>query len=66
MAYNFIPFDRDQQFLMPPSLKEWLPEGDLAWFVIDAVGSMDLRPFLRKYRDDGWGRAALHPQMMLG
>ena len=42
MATNFIDCDREQAFLMPPSLREWLPEDHLAWFVIDAVGDMDL------------------------
>ena len=65
MAYNFKPFDRDQPFLLPQSLRDWLPEDHLAWFVVDAVAALDLEPFLRSYRDDGWGRAAYHPQAML-
>jgi hypothetical protein len=36
MARNFLACDRDQELLLPPSLREWLPEGHLAWFVIDA------------------------------
>lgn len=65
MAFNFIECNRDQPFLMPPDLSEWLPEGHLAWFVIDAVEGMDLSEFLSSYRADGWGRAALHPRMMV-
>jgi len=42
MTQNFIAVDRDQAFLMPPSLQEWLPEGHLAWCLLDAVGVMDL------------------------
>ena len=34
MAYNFIPCDREQSYLMPPSVADWLPEGDLAWFIV--------------------------------
>jgi len=30
MAYNLLPCDREQGYLRPPSLREWLPEGDLA------------------------------------
>jgi hypothetical protein len=45
MARNFIECDREQAFLMPPSLREWLPEDHLAWFVIDAVAEMDLNGF---------------------
>ena len=42
MAQNFIECDREQVFLMPPSLREWLPEDHLAWFVLEAVEEMDL------------------------
>jgi hypothetical protein len=37
MAYNFLACDRDQAFLLPPDLREWLPADHLAWFVLDAV-----------------------------
>jgi hypothetical protein len=40
MAQNFVACDRDQELLLPPSLREWLPEGHLAWFVIDAVAAL--------------------------
>ena len=50
---------------MPPSLREWVPEDHLAWFVIDVVGGLDLAPFLAGYRQDGWGRAAHDPAMMV-
>jgi hypothetical protein len=36
MAQNFVACDREQELLLRPSLREWLPEGHLAWFVIDA------------------------------
>jgi transposase len=65
MAQNFLPCDRDQAFLLPPSPREWLPEEHLAWFVIDAVGTFDLEPFYADYRRDGHGRAAHDPQMMV-
>jgi hypothetical protein len=42
--------------LLPPSLREWLPDGHLAWFVIDAVEQFDLTAFYRAYRLDGQGR----------
>lgn len=64
-SFNFVAFDRDQQLLLPPSLSEWLPEDHLAWFVIDAVKQLDLSEFYASYRDDGWGRAAHHPEMMV-
>lgn len=64
MAYNFKECNRDQVFLLPPSIREWLPEGDLALFIIDAVAQMDLGVFYRKYRPDGRGQAAFEPSMM--
>jgi transposase len=63
--YNFIECNRNQMYLMPPSLKEWLPESHLAWFVMDAVEQMDLSIFYEKYRADGWGHCAYEPAMML-
>jgi len=65
MAQNFIGCDRDQSFLMPPDVREWLPADHLAWFVIDAVGEMDLSAFYAAYRADGHGRAAYEPSMVV-
>src|SRR5215210_1908033 len=65
MAQNFIACDREQALLLPPSLREWLPQDHLAWFVLDAVDAMDLKAFFAGYRDDGWGRAAHDPAMMV-
>jgi transposase len=65
MAQNFLACDRDQELLLPPSLREWLPDGHLAWFVIDAVAALDLRPFYAAYRDNGQGRAAHDPAIMV-
>jgi hypothetical protein len=45
MAQNFLACDREQPFLLPPDVREWLPEDHLAWFVIDAVGVMDTSRF---------------------
>jgi hypothetical protein len=45
VAQNFIGCDREQVLLLPPSLREWLPEGHLAWFVLAAVEQMDLSGF---------------------
>src|SRR3954466_12231863 len=65
MAQNFIACDRDQELLLPPSLREWLPDNHLAWFVLDAVEAMDLGQFYLAYRADGHGRAAHDPSMMV-
>jgi len=65
MGYNFIECNREQIYLLPPSMRDWLPEGDLSWFIIDAVNKMDLSEFYRKYRPDGRGQAAFEPTMMV-
>src|SRR4051794_37476850 len=65
MPQNFLACDREQELLLPPSLREWLPENHLAWFVIDAVATFDLGVFYASYRRDGWGRAAHDPAMMV-
>ncbi len=66
MAYNLMTLDREQGYLMPLSLREWLAEGALAWFVLDAVDQMDMEEFYAAYRNDGWGAAAYDPAMMVG
>ena len=65
MGQNFLSCDREQELLLPPSLREWLPGDHLAWFVLDAVGAIDLEAFYADYRQDGWGRAAHEPAMMV-
>jgi len=45
MPQRFVACDREQSFLMPPDVREWLSPGHLAWFVIDAVAEMDLDSF---------------------
>jgi transposase len=66
MAYNFLRGDRDQPFLLPPDLRDWLPAEHLAWFVLDVVDQLDLDPFLRAYRADGHGHPAYDPKTLLG
>lgn len=65
MAPNFIVPNREQDFLMPPSLKDWLPEDDYAFFVIDAIERMDIAPFMANIRLDGRGGASYEPRMMV-
>ena len=65
MAYNFLDCNRDQMYLLPVSIRDWLPEGHLAWFIIDVVKEFDLTSFYRKHGSDGWGRAAYEPMMMV-
>lgn len=65
MGQNFIAADRDQAFLLPPDVRDWVGPGHLAWFVVDAVGELDLAAFYARYRVDGWGRAAYDPAVMV-
>jgi hypothetical protein len=49
MGARFIGCDRDQVFLMPPSLRDWVPEGRLVWTVLDVVGELDLSAVYADY-----------------
>jgi transposase len=66
MGPSFIACDREQSFLMPPDVREWLPEDHFAWFVLEAVTAMDLDAFYAVYRGDGRSRPAYEPTMMVG
>src|SRR3954470_11908388 len=65
MGQRFVACDREQSFLMPPDVREWLPPRHLAWFVIDAVAEMDLDAFYAAYRVDGRCRPPYDPAMMV-
>src|SRR5947209_6279281 len=58
MPQNFIESRREQGFLLPPDVREWLSADHLAWFVIDAVAEMDLGDFYA-----GHGRAGYEPSV---
>jgi transposase len=66
MAQRFIACDREQSFLMPPDVPEWLPEDHFVWFVLEAVAAMNLHEFYAAYRRDGHARPAFDPAMMVG
>jgi len=60
---RFVDCGRDQAFLLPPDLRDWIPEDDLAHFVIEAVERVDMGAF--KVNRRGTGSAQYHPRMML-
>ncbi len=62
---TFRPYEPDQQVLLPPSLREWLPPDHLVWFISETVDELDLSPILDAYRDGGQGNLPYHPRMML-
>lgn len=67
VAPRFRAVTRDQQFLLPPDVREWLPVGHPALFVVDLVDELDLSGFVAGYRSsDERGRPAYHPSVMVG
>jgi transposase len=60
---NFVPCERDQAFLLPPDMKDWLPEDDLAHFVIAAAERVSMSAF--KINDRNSGKPQYYPPMML-
>lgn len=65
VAHFYVGGDRDQQFLMPVSMADWLPEEHLVWFVIDVVEKIDTSRFHVRHPNVGVGRPAYDPEMML-
>lgn len=65
MARGYLAVDRDQRFLMPPDVRDWLAEDHLAWFVIDVVGQVDTSRLHARHRLGGAGRRAYDPEMLL-
>ncbi|NQU24049.1 MAG: transposase, partial [Candidatus Nealsonbacteria bacterium] len=73
MSRQFKPYDRDQQYLLPPSMRDWLPAGDLAYFVVDVVEALDLSAVYAYYERDqktgrpkaASGQPAFHPKVMV-
>jgi transposase len=62
---DYLPYLIDQPFLMPPDLREWLPEDDLAYFVSDTIDGLNLSSILSKYSStERRGRPAYNPTMM--
>jgi transposase len=61
---RFVTVNRDTAYLLPPSVKDWLPKDHLARFVVDIVDQLDLSGLIRQYC--GTGSAAYHPAVMLG
>jgi transposase/IS5 family transposase len=67
MGQVFYPYEPDQTLLLPPSLREWVPEGHLAHFVADTVEALDLKALYERYeqREDGRGQLAYEPRLLL-
>lgn len=65
MAASYLPYLPAQDFLLPPSMGEWLPEGHLAYFVSDTVDALDLAAFHARYDKGGPRNQPFHPAMMV-
>jgi len=64
MAYNFISSDRDQMYLLPPDMRDWLPGNHLVWFIMEILSHLDLIPFYQRCNPKKEGRAAYNPSIM--
>jgi transposase len=65
MAKGYLPVDRDQPFLLPPDMREWLPAGHPVWLVIEAVRLLDTSAFHARRRTGGAGAAGYDPDMLV-
>jgi transposase len=65
MSHRFKPYEPDQSLLLPPSLRDWLPEDHLAYFLADVVDQLDLAAIVDDYRRDRGGQPPFHPAMMV-
>jgi transposase len=65
MARSYRPVIRDQEFLLPPNMADWLPEDHLVWFVLEVIDRLDTRRFHAARRTGGVGRQGYDPDMLL-
>jgi transposase len=65
MAKGYRPVDRDQPFLLPPDMRQWLPAGHAVWLVIEAVRRLDTAVFHARRRTGGRGAAGYDPDMLV-
>jgi len=65
MAHGYIPVDRDQQFLIPPDIRDWLPANHLVWWLLDVVARLDTTALHAGRRRGAQGRAGYDPDMLL-
>ena len=65
MPTSFRPYLPDQTLLLPPSLRDWLPEGHLAYFVSETIDALDLKALYKCYDGDGRRNQPFDPRMML-
>ena len=65
MSKTYLPYDPDQQLLLPQALQEWLPEDHLAYFISDIVDQLDLSEIMARYEQERRGGPPYHPLLMV-
>ena len=65
MRKTYLPYDPDQQLLLPAALREWLPDDHLAYFISDVVDQLDLSSITARYEGERRGGPPYHPRMMV-
>ena len=65
MSKTYLPYDPDQQLLLPAALQEWLPDDHLAYFISDVVDQLDLSSITARYEQERRGGPPYHPRMMV-
>jgi transposase len=65
MPTSFLPYEPKQDFLLPPSPSEWLPENHLAYFVAEIIDRLDLEMFYARYEGDGRRNQPFDPAMLV-
>ena len=65
MSKTYRTWDPNQAYLLPPSPRDWLPDGDLVYFMLDVAQTLDLSAITRKYEKEGRGFPPYHPRMMV-
>ncbi len=65
MSKTFRPYEPEQMFLMPVSIREWLPNDHLVYFVSDVVDQLDLSAIMERYEKEERGYPPYHPCMMV-
>jgi transposase len=65
MTKTYRDWSTDQTYLFPPSPHDWLPEGDLVYFLTDTVATLDLSPIFAHYERELRGQPPFHPRMMV-
>jgi transposase len=65
MSKTFRSYEPDQMFLMPASMRDWLPADHLAYFISDVVDQLDLSAITKRYKYEERGYPPYHPAMMV-